>query len=574
MTRSAQPWKALILAAGYGTRLLPHTRYLPKALFTINNVPVLDIIIEQLAVAGCGGVTVNTHHLAEKIERHCANRCYAIPVRLAYEPEILGTGGAMKNNAGFFGERPFLVINSDIITDIDLKSIYHFHLRHEHDVTMVMHDCHRFNTVAVDGSNRVTRFYRTGDKKPPDERLLAFTGIHVIHPRVLDRIPQAGTFVDIIDVYADLLAGGDTIAACLVKGHQWQDTGTPETYREIAFEKMSLLALQTAFGNTTVTGVDPIASDGSDTRWFRVHSPAGTLVACDRGICASDAVREADAFTRINRHLHDKGVDVPRLYLSDPLAGLAFMEDLGDTSLQNVVRSAPDTDTVIRLYRVVIDRLLKLAVNGAEGFDDAWTYQTPAYDRQVIIDRECRYFENEFLAGYLGLETGPLNLEAEFSRLADLALEYAVPGLMHRDMQSRNIMILNSQPFFIDVQGARRGPVQYDLAALLIDPYVDLPPAIQQQLLRYYEAGLSARRQVSPEIFRKGYACCAVTRNLQALGAFGFLTLKKHKTQFLPHIPAAVDALIRNIDHLEAITHIQFPKLAAAAEQAYKVLGF
>ena len=574
MTRSTQPWKALVLAAGYGTRLLPHTRHLPKPLFTINSVPLLDIIIEQLAGAGCGGVTVNTHHLAEKIERHCSSRRYPIPVRLSHEPEILGTGGAMKNNAGFFGDRPFLVINSDIITDIDLESVYHFHLRHGQDVTLVMHDYHRFNTVAVDGSGRVTRFFRTGDEMPPGERLLAFTGIHVIHPRVLDRIPQAGEFTDIIDVYSDLLADGNTITACIVEGHQWQDIGTPEAFREIAFEKMSRKALEAAFGNGAVTGVAPIASDGSDTRWFRVHSPAGSLVACDRGINTADTASEADAFTSINRHLFEKGIAVPRVYLSDPLAGLAFMADLGDLSLQAVVQSTTDDLTVIGIYRLVIDRLLDLAIKGAEGFNDSWTYQTPSYDRDVIIDRECRYFKNAFMAGYLGLDTGPMDLEKEFSRLADLTLKYAVTGLIHRDMQSRNIMISKDQPFFIDFQGARRGPIQYDLASLLIDPYVVLAPAIQQQLLDYYEAGLSARRQVNPELFRKGYACCAVTRNLQALGAFGFLTAKKQKTQFAPHIPAAVDALIRNIDHLEAITHIQFPKLAAAAEQAYKVLGF
>ena len=574
MTRSIQPWKALILAAGYGTRLLPHTRYLPKPLFTIDNVPLLDIIIEQLAGAGCGGVVINTHHLADKIERHCNNRSYPIPVRLSYEPEILGTGGAMKNNVLFFGDRPFLTINSDIITDIDLNNVYRFHLDHGHDVTMVMHDCRRFNTVAVDGSNRVTRFYKAGDEKPPDERLLAFTGIHIIHPRVLDRIPGAGTFVDIIDVYSDMLADGQTIVACITEGCQWQDIGTPEAYREIVFARMSRRALQSAFGSDTVTHIDPIAADGSDTRWFRVHSPAGSLVACDRGLCAADVVREADAFTWINRHLYDKGISVPRLYLSDPLAGLSFLADLGDISLQQRVLSATDFDQIADLYRPVIDRLLDLAIKGAEGFDDAWTYQTPAYDRQVIIDRECRYFANEFLTGYLGLDTSDMNMETEFSRLADLTMQYAVPGFIHRDMQSRNIMISDGQPFFIDCQGARRGPIQYDLASLLIDPYVVLAPDVQQQLLDYYEAGLSARRQVNPELFRKGYACCAVTRNLQALGAFGFLTAKKHKTQFAPHIPTAVKSLVRNISSLQAVTAEPFPNLSAAAEKAYKVLGF
>ncbi len=572
MTR-LPPWKALILAAGYGTRLRPYTRHLPKPLFTINNVPILDIIIEQLTTAGCSGVTINTHHLAKKIKTHCESRDYDIPVRLSFEPDILGTAGAMKNNAGFFGDTPFVVINSDIITDIDLESAYRFHLRHDHDVTMVLHDCERFNSVAVDDRDRVARFYRAADARPGGERLLAFTGIHVIHPRLLDRIPP-GTFVDIIDVYSDLLADGQTIAACIAQGHQWQDIGTPEAFREIAFEKMSRQALQAAFGVDTVTKIEPLAADGSDTRWFRVHSSAGTLVACDRGLCTTDETGEARAFTMINRHLFKKGIAVPRIYLSDPLAGLAFMADLGDVSLQDAVRAATDDDTVIRLYRPVIERLLELAIKGAEDFDDAWAYQTPSYDRNVIIDRECRYFKDEFLAGYLGLDPADMSLEEEFSRLADLTLRYAVSGLVHRDMQSRNIMISNDQPFFIDFQGARRGPIQYDLASLLIDPYVNLQVDTQRQLLDDYIIGLSSQQSVNTNDFHKGYACCAVTRNLQALGAFGFLTRKKHKTQFEPYIPAAVDSLIRNIRALEANVTELFPKLAATAEKACKVLKF
>jgi len=190
MTTPFSPsWKALILAAGYGTRLLPHTRYLPKPLFTIGNVPVLDIIINQLARAGCAGIVINTHHLHEKIEQHCRGTRYPVPVRLSHEPEILGTGGAMKNNADFFGNTPFVAVNGDIVTDIDFADVYKFHTERASDVALVMHDREEFNSVAVDDNNRVIEFYRAADRKPAGARLLAFTGIHVIHPRVLDELP-------------------------------------------------------------------------------------------------------------------------------------------------------------------------------------------------------------------------------------------------------------------------------------------------------------------------------------------------------------------------------------------------
>ncbi|MEW6077184.1 MAG: sugar phosphate nucleotidyltransferase [Thermodesulfobacteriota bacterium] len=572
MTRSPRPWKALVLAAGFGTRLLPYTRYVPKPLFTIAEEAVLDIIIRRLAEAGCGGAVVNTHHLHERIERHCAGRSYEIPVRLSYEPEILGTGGAMKNNAGFFGDAAFLVVNSDIVTDIDLAAVYRFHLEHAHAVTMVMHDCDRFNSVAVE-DNRVVRFYRAADERPADACLMAFTGIHVVSPRVLDNIPGPGVNVDIIDIYKQMLERGQTIGAMIVTGHQWQDIGTPDAYRAVAFREMARRAAGIAFGDETVTAVEPIAPDGSDTCWFRITAPRGSLIACQRGIRPTDAAGEADAFTHINRHLFDKGIAVPRLWLSDPLAGISFLEDLGDVSLQAAVRSAADPAEVSRLYRLVIEQLLALALDGADGFDDAWTYQTPAYDREVIIERECRYFEKEFMNGYLGLDTGGLNLEPEYRSLADLTLDFAVAGLVHRDMQSRNIMIRDGQPYFIDVQGARRGPVQYDLAALLIDPYVNLSTDVQTRLLEEYEAGLTARQTVDRDMFRKGYACCAVTRNLQALGAFGFLTREKGKKQFEPHIPAAVASLVRNLSAMETITERRFPELTAAAVRVQEALG-
>jgi len=326
---------------------------------------------------------------------------------------------------------------------------------------------------------------------------------------------------------------------------------------------MTRQALGTAFGGATVTTVDPIPSDGSDTRWFRIGSPKGGLIACDRGLRPTDATSEAESFALINRYLFNKGIAVPKLFLSDPLPGLAFMEDLGDVSLQSAVQAAND-DECLRLYRAVIDRLIDLAIMGVEGFKDAWTCQTPSYDRQLIIEKECRYFRNEFLAGYLGQDTGAMDLEPEFQSLADLTLSFSIPGLMHRDMQSRNIMIRDGRPYFIDVQGARRGPVQYDLASLLIDPYVNLPTDIQNRLLDYYQAGLSERLPFDPDHFRKGYACCAVTRNLQVLGAFGCLTRKKGKKQFAPHIPAAVNSLVKNIKAAEKITGENFPKLAAA----------
>ena len=105
--------KALILAAGFGTRLLPYTETTPKPLFTIDGQPVLDITICRLIEAGCQKIVINTHHLNDKITAFVKNRRYPIPITVRYEPEILGTGGGIKNMADIWSDQPFMVINSD-----------------------------------------------------------------------------------------------------------------------------------------------------------------------------------------------------------------------------------------------------------------------------------------------------------------------------------------------------------------------------------------------------------------------------------------------------------------------------
>ncbi len=145
--------KALILAAGFGTRLLPFTENTPKPLFTVAGRPLLDIIICNLQYAGCKAVIINTHHLYQKIDSFLDPQKYSIPVITRHEPEILGTGGAIKNVADFWDDKPFMVINSDIVTDIDLKKIYDFHLNHHHPVTLVLHDDPEFNTVSINNKS-------------------------------------------------------------------------------------------------------------------------------------------------------------------------------------------------------------------------------------------------------------------------------------------------------------------------------------------------------------------------------------------------------------------------------------
>jgi len=180
------------------------------------------------------------------------------------------------------------------------------------------------------------------------------------------------------------------------------------------------------------------------------------------------------------------------------------------------------------------------------------------------MEKECRYFVEAFLTGYLGIYSNFKDLKEEFSFLADKALESSLNGFMHRDLQSRNIMIKNGNYYFIDFQGGRMGPIEYDLASLLIDPYVSLPGHVQNQLRKYCIEKLLSSAGFNSDKFRTCFKYCSLTRNLQILGAFGHLSRKMGKTYFEQYIPRAVGTLKKN---LLSLCSPKLPKLMSVVKK-------
>jgi len=561
--------KALILAAGLGTRLLPYTRMRPKPLFPLAGRPLLERHILQLREAGCEAVIVNTHHLPEQIEAFIASGRWGIPVVARREPAILGTGGAIRNVRDFWDERPFFVINADICHAVDLRRVYAFHLREGPAATLALADDAEFNSVTVDPAGRIREFAPS-----PSAALagaLTFTGIQVLDPSVLEYIPAEGASPS-IEAFRAMIADGRDVRGFIAAHATWMDLGAPERYRRAAREASAREAWERAFSQPPTAALtwERLEGDGSDRQWSRVKAAGASLVLADHGLRATDVVAEVDAFIHIGRHLKSKGLPVPTIHFADAFAGLVFLEDLGDINLQSAARGAPDRRMAMAAYRKVIDGVVALSVEGAEGFDPAWTYQTPAYDRQVVMERECRYFCDAFLRGYAGLDAGFDDFQDEFGRIADQALADDRRGFMHRDLQSRNIMVKGDRFYFIDFQGGRLGPVQYDLASLLIDPYAGLTPEEQEHLLGYALQQLAARRPVDAAGFRRAFSGCALSRNIQVLGAFGFLTTVKGKSRFARYIPAALRGLA---DRLAKPGTGAFPKLHRVVLEAHEKLG-
>lgn len=215
--------QAMLLAAGFGTRLRPYSLVRPKPLFPICNTPLLHLLLDKLTQAGCERVVVNCHYLADQLAAAVADRPEVI---LQREQEVLGTGGGLRKALPSFADEPVLVMNGDLYHDIDLRGLLEAHQQSGLPVTMALHDCPRFNMVRVRES-RVCGFGNAG----AGEQVLAFTGIHVLNPEVLEQIPAQG-FFHIIDLYERLAQAGQ-IGLIRTDGCFWQDIGTPADYLDL-----------------------------------------------------------------------------------------------------------------------------------------------------------------------------------------------------------------------------------------------------------------------------------------------------------------------------------------------------
>ncbi len=226
--------KAMILAAGMGTRLLPLTRLRPKPLFPVYNTPILDTIITQFKETGAKDIVINTHHLNQNINTYFQeNSSSGINITLSHEPDLLGTAGAIKNVEDFWDDQPFIVINGDIIHTIDLNASYQHHIKSGNLATLILHKYPRYNQVEIDNKGTIVsiREERVIETLSPTYRL-AFTGIHIISPQLLRDIPP-NRYVDIISVYLQLISRGMKICGYQVEKHYWLDIGTIIDYHRI-----------------------------------------------------------------------------------------------------------------------------------------------------------------------------------------------------------------------------------------------------------------------------------------------------------------------------------------------------
>ena len=260
---------------------------------------------------------------------------------------------------------------------------------------------------------------------------------------------------------------------------------------------------------------------------------------------------ENRAFMTIGRHLRSVGLPVPEILAVSDSGMCYLLQDLGDESLFGQMESARESGSYdagqVALLEKVMRLLPDLQFRGGDGMDYSVCFPCESFDRRSIF-WDLNYFKYSFLKA-TGLEFHEAKLEDDFERLASVLLADAPYNtFMYRDFQARNVMVLEGEPWFIDFQGGRCGPVEYDVASFLWQARAAYPAQLREHLIDEYIDSLGRYRKVDGKEFRRGLMHFVLFRTLQVLGAYGFRGYFERKQHFIQSIPAAICNLRELLD--------------------------
>ncbi len=257
-------------------------------------------------------------------------------------------------------------------------------------------------------------------------------------------------------------------------------------------------------------------------------------------------VREENvAFLEFTKHFRRHGLPVPEIYAEDLAHGAYLEEDLGDMTLFELLGRNRSGDTIapaaVEAYCKVVSVLPRFQVEAGRDLNYRVCYPRASFDRQSI-SWDLNYFKYYFLR-LAGIPFSEQALENDFARLTKFLLTAPHDFFLYRDFQSRNVMLRDGDPFFLDYQGGRKGALQYDIASLLFDGKADLTPPLRQELLDHYLDRLAAYIPVDRAAFMEHYYGFVYIRIMQALGAYGFRGFYERKAHFLQSVPYALKNL-------------------------------
>lgn len=309
-----------------------------------------------------------------------------------------------------------------------------------------------------------------------------------------------------------------------------------------------------------------LPSSGSNRRYFRLSGSRSLI-----GVSGTSRP-ENEAFLYMAAHFRQKGLPVPEVYCSSEDKLFYLQEDLGDTLLFDAIekgrKSSVFDETEKRLLHQTIELLPKVQFVGADGMDFSHCYPQPEFNRRSIL-WDLNYFKYCFLKA-TGLEFQEDRLEDDFQKMADVLLRSASATFMYRDFQSRNVMVRDGEPWLIDFQGGRKGPVYYDVASFLWQAKAKYPDDLREELLGSYIAALRQYIPVDETYFRSQLQHFVLFRILQVLGTYGFRGYFEKKPHFIQSVPYAID----NLRQLLREDYAEYPYLCSVLRDLTQLTQF
>ncbi|MBO7720922.1 MAG: phosphotransferase [Kiritimatiellae bacterium] len=512
--------KAVILAAGHGTRLRPFTCATPKALLPVWGEPMLSRIVALLRERGVDDIAFNSHHLHEQIRawvdgyrRNAQAVGDRVRLKVSYEPEILGNGGVLNPLREWIGGDPFYLVSSDIV----MENVPDLAARFEKSVSPSVIGCALVTesgprTVEVEPESGFVTNWRSQDAGA--NGTFTYCGFAVLKPEILKYVKPEG-FSSIVAAYEKAIAEGRFVKAVKSVELLWSDAGTIANY----------IALNSDGGDNAFADIPQIRAVGAtNPRFLGARGSERVFFGCDQGVVVlyDDGNRDENGkYCGHARWLAQKGVPVPEILADLPDRKVMMMSDAG------VERKMSLED-----YVKVVETLVRFNALGAA--EDLPADLLPPFDDETW-EWERNLFAKYCLGANFRMEMPPA-VRAEMEMAAGV-LEREPKALVHRDFQSTNVLWKDGALSFIDFQGMRLGPAVYDLASLLYDPYVKFAEGERRAL-----AALYAKNCGRPEI-EKTLPFAAVQRLAQCLGAYGRLA-SVGQPQFGKHVLPALENLL------------------------------
>lgn len=297
----------------------------------------------------------------------------------------------------------------------------------------------------------------------------------------------------------------------------------------------SITLLYRQWKGTDPFSIDVLPQSGSERRYFRLHEKEGSVI----GTYGAN-IQENETFIYFSQHFKGKKLAVPEIYAVSDDRMFYLQEDLGNVSLLDHLESKGFNDEVYALFKKSLEALAHLQVKGDKGLDYNNCLTNKEFGKQAIM-ADLLYFKYYFLDA-LRKPYDKQKLIDDFEALSNYLTHTEYKYFMFRDFQSRNIMIRNDEPFFIDYQGGMKGAPQYDVASMLWQARASLPDEWKNNLLEDYINAFEniIQQPVDRTVFRSQYNGYVLIRLLQVLGAYGFRGLFERKAQFLTSIPLAL----------------------------------